>query len=451
MDIQLDEVRKILISDKTVERAIEESVLRNPEKMAKIIYPVIAPSIIISVKEFLEKLILSFNRSIESAFSKQGLIWRWEAFKSGKSYSDVVLIHSLLFRVEDILVIHKRTGILLVHSKNQMSQKKSIDQIAALLTAIKDFVDEALLPDSERKKHPLNSIKVGDYDLIIEETSQLLVAVALKGNATSGYRHRIYERLLTFQQKFSEEISHFSGNTSAFLEANKIFDDCLLEEMKDKRVPGKERKFHLHYMTIVIICLFLAWLIKVGFGMFQIYNDGKLFVDYVSKLEETPGIVLLNTEKKDKKDWKIRVLKERNLEVQLPRVPERLEKRVKVITRPYTSLSSSRLNTLERIKIPYWSESKELNGDPTDQFYAFKELVKTIDERSQTKEFYVHTFAFDDPNDQRLKLTLSKLIGRLETELAKGGMRRNRIIRYSILKPVEKIHTPLIHFEVVYD
>ena len=57
----------------------------------------------------------SFNHALEHSMSWRGLKWRMEAWRTGRSFAEVVLCHTLVFRVEQVFLIHQPTGLLIQH------------------------------------------------------------------------------------------------------------------------------------------------------------------------------------------------------------------------------------------------------------------------------------------------------------------------------------------------
>ena len=84
----------------TVENAIGESVRRNPRPIATAIFPVLGPAIRKAIAEALAGLVSSINRTLEHSLSPRGLRWRFEAWRSGIPYAQVVLRHALVYRVD---------------------------------------------------------------------------------------------------------------------------------------------------------------------------------------------------------------------------------------------------------------------------------------------------------------------------------------------------------------
>ena len=52
----------------------------------------------------------SLNQTLEHTFSWRGLKWRFEALRTGKSFAEVVMLRSLVYRVEQLFLIHRKTN-----------------------------------------------------------------------------------------------------------------------------------------------------------------------------------------------------------------------------------------------------------------------------------------------------------------------------------------------------
>jgi hypothetical protein len=58
----------------------------------------------------------SFNQTIDHSLSFKGLAWRIEAWRTGRPFAEVVLLHTLRFRVEQLFLIHRDTGLFSITS-----------------------------------------------------------------------------------------------------------------------------------------------------------------------------------------------------------------------------------------------------------------------------------------------------------------------------------------------
>ena len=75
--------------------------------------------------------------------SKQGLKWRFEALRTRKPFAEVILLHTLVYQVEQIFLIHKDTGLTLQHVVSKAELANDPDLVSGMLTAIKDFVQDS--------------------------------------------------------------------------------------------------------------------------------------------------------------------------------------------------------------------------------------------------------------------------------------------------------------------
>src|SRR5580692_12805853 len=99
----------------TVEETLRESVRHDPHPLADALFPVMGPAIRKSISEALRGMLESFNQALEHSISARGIKWRIEALRTGKPFAEIVLMHSLLFRVEQVFLFHRQTGLVLSH------------------------------------------------------------------------------------------------------------------------------------------------------------------------------------------------------------------------------------------------------------------------------------------------------------------------------------------------
>ena len=81
-----------------VEKAITASVRRDPKPLADAIFPIIGPAIRKAVAASLAAMVESMNRTLEHSVSWRAIRWRLEARRTGRTFGEVVLLHTLLYR-----------------------------------------------------------------------------------------------------------------------------------------------------------------------------------------------------------------------------------------------------------------------------------------------------------------------------------------------------------------
>ena len=138
-------------------RAVRE----RPAVIAEAIFPIIGAAINRAMREALSRMMQQTTYALEHAFSLRSWRWRLEARATG-AVSEVVLLHSLVYRVEQVFLIHPESGLLLQHVHADMPQasvEESIElqnatMVSSMLTAIQDFVRDSFRTDSKRRSTP---------------------------------------------------------------------------------------------------------------------------------------------------------------------------------------------------------------------------------------------------------------------------------------------------------
>ncbi len=308
---QLDELRRILIQPKEVsnvlptavmqssqtdnqlaeatlpivEDNIRESVKRNPEKLAEALFPVIGPAIRKAIAEALSTMMQSLNQTLEHSISPQGLRWRMEAWQTGKQFSEVVLLNTLLYRVEQVFLIHRETGLLLQHASISADENKEADMVSAMLTAIQDFAQDSFKTSEQAT---LDSLQLNELSVWIERSPDLILAAVIRGNAPLNLRQMFDEAIeqIQFTQKF--ELTKFKGDAEPFDKTRPILQECLQIQSGESKKSGAVKP--LNVLAGIVVLLILI------FGFFYI-RDSWRWSNFVSRLKSEQGIVVTDAER----------------------------------------------------------------------------------------------------------------------------------------------------------
>ncbi|HEY9779543.1 MAG TPA: hypothetical protein V6D09_05335 [Leptolyngbyaceae cyanobacterium] len=97
----------------TVEQAIHTSVKQDLNILSDALFPVMGPAIRKAVSTALKTLTESMNQTLDQSLSPQSFKWRLEALQTGKSFAEVVILRTLVYRVEQVFLIHKQTSLVL--------------------------------------------------------------------------------------------------------------------------------------------------------------------------------------------------------------------------------------------------------------------------------------------------------------------------------------------------
>ncbi len=277
----------------TVTRAIERSVRRNPQPLVDAIFPVMGPAIRKAISVALSGMVQSLNQTMAYSFSLQGLKWRIEAWRTGKPFAEVVLLHTLLFRVEQVFLIHKETGLLLQHVVAGNAAVQDADMVSGMLTAIQDFVQDSFQSPAGEQ---LESLEVGDLSVWVEQGPLALLACVIRGTAPQDLRLVFQGALERIHLEFHDKLLDFSGDASQLDPARPLLEDCLQSQVDQEKQAASPRRIPIPVIVVagLVVVALLVW------AFFALRNNQR-WNNYVARVRNEPGIVVTETGTRDGK------------------------------------------------------------------------------------------------------------------------------------------------------
>lgn len=269
----------------TVVKVVDDTVRKRPKAIADALFPIIGPAIRKAIAEAFRSLTESLNRAMESNFSIQGLKWRIEARQTNRTFAEVVLAHSLVYRVEQVFLIHRKTGLLLQHLLLESAVIQDADMVSGMLTAIQDFVQDSFAPESEQA---LNTIHVGDLTVIIEQGPLAILAGVVRGTPKSGLREIYQLSLEEIHLNFRSSLEAFDGDTENFDATRPHLEPCLRTQLK-----REEKKFSPVFWLLPLLVLVL-----LGVWAQLQFKKNSAWNAYLERLDAEPGIVITDSDKK---------------------------------------------------------------------------------------------------------------------------------------------------------
>jgi outer membrane protein OmpA-like peptidoglycan-associated protein len=280
----------------TVAAALDRSIRKDPQPLADALFPVMGPAIRKAIAAALSGMIESFNQSLNHSLSVRGLRWRFEALRTGRSFAEVVMMHTLLYRVEQVFLIHKETGLLLRQVSAGGAAVQDADMVSGMLTAIQDFVHDSF---SAGRDDQLETLQVGELTVWIEQGPLAVLAGVIRGNAPSELRTTFRETLERIHLQYGAAMKEFSGDAAPFAPAEELLEECLQSRYHEAAQPARSGGVLTPFRVLAGVLL-LA--VLVG-GFFWIRNQRR-WDGYVSRLRSEPGIVVTDAEKRG---WKYHV------------------------------------------------------------------------------------------------------------------------------------------------
>lgn len=270
-----------------IDTALKASAARNPKAIADAIFPVLGPAIRKAISAALTGMIQSLNHILNQSLSWQGFGWRLEALRTRKSFAEVVLLHTLIYRVEQIYLIHRRSGILLQHVVAENIDTKDPDLVSGMLTAIQDFVKDSF--DAETGEM-LDTLRMdGDHSVWVEHGTEAILAAVIRGMPPVELRSRFRELLEEVHRRCADILEDFDGQTGYFAVIKRDLEDALTFQVRHRRNTFSPL---LWLPAVFIICLGAYW-------AWHAVDNHRHWKTLVARLEAEQGILLTTTAKID--------------------------------------------------------------------------------------------------------------------------------------------------------
>lgn len=213
-----------------VSMSLKRAVRSEPEEYAEILYPVMAPSIRKAITQALSSLLLTINRSVESATTFSGIKSRVKSWRTGIPYAELALRQSLVYKVERAYLIHRETSLLIDEVSESDSQTLDSDAIGAMFSAIQAFVQDSFATGNDAR---LTDLKVGNHNVWVAHGHKLMLACIITGDAPEGFKNELYDTLDLIRTHYSLAISDFNGDSRDFRGVDTLMSPLLQIELKD--------------------------------------------------------------------------------------------------------------------------------------------------------------------------------------------------------------------------
>ena len=268
-----------------VEGSVSESIEKRPQVFIDALHPIIGSIVRRSIAESLRTLLQSLNQSLEQSFSWQGLKWRFEALRTGRSFTEIVMLRSLVYRVEQIFLIHRETSLSLLHLSADPTAAQDSDMVAGMLSAIQDFSRDSF---KTGKDEALEEFRVGELQVWIAPGSHAYLAAAIRGNPPRELRACLEDAIDRVHILRGSALGKFNGDAAQFESLRPELEPCLRAQYQAKNTSAGTNR---------------AWLaLALGAGLVVAalivgLQSERRWQDFVRRLNAAPGIAVTQAEK----------------------------------------------------------------------------------------------------------------------------------------------------------
>ena len=280
----------------TVEDALEASIRRNPKPLTDAIFPILGPAIRKAITHAMQSLVQNVNQAIESTLTPRGIRLRLKAKRTGRSYAELVVAESLVYRVEEVFLIHGETGLLLAHAAVPEATTPDTDLVSGMFTAIQDFVQDSFGVDDDAG---LEQFRVGELTVLVEQGPLAVLAAVVRGTPTGAVRTALQETIESIHAERRSALETFDGDNAPFETVQPLLEGCLAKEHRPAPEPTPARKVLRRAIPAVFVLGLLTLLgLWIASAIRQNALEGR-FDAWVEALREHPGAQVLATIRDD--------------------------------------------------------------------------------------------------------------------------------------------------------
>lgn len=210
--------------------ALKQGIEKSPALYSKAIAPVITPAIRNQIRDSREEMVEALSpiigqtigKAIAEAFQdfrrrldsqlKQNLNFRQrlKARMQGVSEADLMIRSSFPYTIRHVFLIHRQTGLLL-KQVSLADDRKDMDLISGMLTAIRDFAKETF----GQKEKDLEDIQFGNLHILIRTGQFAYLAAVVDGIHPPGFSMLLQNTAHEINVQHEDVLRNFQGDMTS--------------------------------------------------------------------------------------------------------------------------------------------------------------------------------------------------------------------------------------------
>jgi hypothetical protein len=193
--------------------AIRTNISESRDEMVDALYPIMGKLVQRSVTEAMRDLAQRIDQQMRRTLDVQSLWRRLRGRLRGISDVEMTMRDALPLKVEQIFLIHRETGLILLHLAQSGEANDDSDIISGMLTAINEFTEDAF---GRREEEPLNQIQYGGRSILLEAAHFVYIAVVIDGFDSSDFRNRMRETMIAIEHRHASSLRRYDGDAARF-------------------------------------------------------------------------------------------------------------------------------------------------------------------------------------------------------------------------------------------
>ncbi|MCB1232577.1 MAG: hypothetical protein KDN19_20180 [Verrucomicrobiae bacterium] len=275
------------------ESAIQRSVTEDKSRLSKALFPIMGPAIRNYVLDLFRGMVKDLNETIRDTTSAERIKWRFQAKLAGKSYSEYVLLRTRSFHIDEVYLMQRDTGLLLLYAARNPDQeaREEADLVSSMFTAIHNFVRDSFgkgeAGDDEEDVSELDGFTFGEREVLIEVGPAMVLAAVSHGVPPGSVREELKGVLEILHGELGGRLDHFSGDTALLESGRPALRRALLESRKEESGGGGLWRAWV-FLGVIAAAVAIFW--AIGF------REQKRWDRFEASLRAEPGYAVTEVE-----------------------------------------------------------------------------------------------------------------------------------------------------------
>jgi hypothetical protein len=235
-----------------------------------LITPIIGKIITKKIAETLRSLVNYINDRLESTMSMRMWKYRFIALRTRLPLAEIILRESLACVVDEILIIEKKSSLLIAQASRFEEHEADRDLVVAMLSAITDFIRTSF----NRNNTDLNEISFGDSRILVFESTYFYAAFVVHGSPAIGFLGNVDSLMHEIHIKYRNPLKNFKGAMTGFSGMEEMLHEFINSSnaVEYPGGPGRKSFTKLKVATGIISIAILIWLVFFIIGEIKDYR-----------------------------------------------------------------------------------------------------------------------------------------------------------------------------------
>jgi outer membrane protein OmpA-like peptidoglycan-associated protein len=227
------------------------------------ISPLVGKLIAAKITEAFRALVNYVNDRLESVLSSRMWRFRYIAFRTKLPIGEVILKESLACVVDEVLIIEKKSSLLLGNASRHGENGADRDVVVAMLSAIMDFIRTSFKKSKKggEQENLLNGIEFGDSRIIVQESPYFYSAFVVQGAPGIDFLAGSDNLTASIHESFRMKLKKFDGSMYGLEGISPMLEE-FIAKMNMVVVPGQGENRNFRKLKIaagIAAVIFAVW------------------------------------------------------------------------------------------------------------------------------------------------------------------------------------------------